>query len=471
MKRVHALAFLVPLAIACGSTNEPKETESDIIGGAQASGRRLDAIGSLGRPLRPSTPPVVVPTEDAGANGEGEDAGASDAGPATGEDAGGGTEGDAGVSDAGGDDAEDGGTAGAEGPEEYRVFCTATLVAPKLVLTAKHCVKGKAPSEIWFNIGPDGTRPTRAVPVVNVRLAALGEGGFVKLGADVTVLELAEEVNDVAPLRVLAEPLSDRAVGSRFSAVGFGIRDRQRTLGKRIAGTLTLRATQGAFAQKIFGSFEDLVAFAKAESPEGFGRNDENRLRTDFWDWNLLSENEAFLGLADGDAQPCSGDSGGPLVARMGGELVVAGVVSGSFKLSNTYANPCSVLGEVYATFGPDAQAMFDDVQAVPGMELRRVPLDAIDEGSPAILPDLPAPAPTDDADGGESAPSDTDGGAPTAVDRCRGLSDRGVCEKDAVLRCVAPDEGPPRATRIDCTLLLSTCQIGSDGTAGCADL
>lgn len=49
MKRVHALAFLVPLAIACGSTNEPKESESDVIGGAQTNERRLDAIGSLGR--------------------------------------------------------------------------------------------------------------------------------------------------------------------------------------------------------------------------------------------------------------------------------------------------------------------------------------------------------------------------------------------------------------------------------------
>lgn len=465
MKRAYALAFLLPLAIACGSsTNEPREDESDIIGGAQANGRRLDAIGSLGRPLRPSVTPVITP--DAGANG-----GAVDAGAATGgaEDAG---EGGAGASDGGAVDAEDGGVEGAEGPEEYRVFCTATLVAPKLVVTAKHCVEGKSPDDVWFNIGPDGTRPTRAVKAANIRTAPLGEGGFVKLGADVAVIELAEEVTDVAPLPVLAEALSDRAVGSRFSAVGFGIRDRQRTLGKRIAGTLTLRATEGAFAQRIFGSLEELVAFAKSESPEGFGWGDERRLEKDFWDWNLLSEYEAFLGLGDGDAQPCSGDSGGPLVARIGGELVVAGVVSGSFKLSNTYANPCSVLGEVYATFGPVVQTMFDEVQAASGHELRRVALQAIDEGSPAVLPDLPAPPPTDDVDGGEPVPSnDADGGASTSVDRCRGLSDRGVCEKDAVLRCVAPEEGPPHATRIDCTLLLSTCQIASDGTAGCADL
>lgn len=425
MKRAFFLSLAVPLAFACGSSepSNPKADESDIIGGARANGRALDAVGSLAEPASPSW---MDPPADAGAE---------------------------------------------ESPK-YRTFCTATLVASRLVLTAKHCVQHANLDKTTFNIGPDGTRPKQAVKVKSVRLAGFDDGGFVKLGADVAILELATPIVDVKPLKVLGEPLAERAVGSRLSAVGFGIRDRARTLGQRLAGTLTLQATEGAFAQKRFASLEELVTFAKTESPEGFGWGDDSRLDRDFWQLNLLPEYEAFLGLGEGDSQPCSGDSGGPLVARMGNDLVVTAVVSGSFKLSNSYANPCSVLGEVYATFGPVVQTMFDEAELVAEQTMTRVPLGDIDRGSVAALPPVvdagSSPAAPNDSD---DAGSGDDAGAAPPVDRCRGLSTQGTCDSDAVLRCIAESEGPPRASRVDCSLLLSKCEVGQDGVATCADL
>lgn len=399
------LAAAVSGAACSAPADEGASSESDIVGGATAGGAKLAAIGSLGEPERGARTPA---------------------------------------------------TDGGGSPEPtYSSFCTATLVAPKLVVTAKHCVRRRMEGGFYFKIGGDGARPRRAVKVAKVDVASMGEGGFVQLGADVSLLELEESIDDVAPLKMLDAHLPREAVGSRLSAVGFGIRDRQRTLGKRLAGTLTLQHVDGP----IFGTFasaDEMIAHAQREAPEAYRAEwDDERLRNAFTK-ELLPDYEAFLGLGDGDSQPCSGDSGGPLVARIGDELVVTAVVSGSLKYADGGVQPCSVFGEVYATFGANVQAMFDEVSARTGQPLQRVSFAPIFAGSPAQLPAQGEPR------------SLADGGVEPA-DRCRGFDAAGVCDQGTVNRCIAESEAPPRAVRIDCSLLLSTCVV-KDGAAQCAD-
>jgi len=407
-------AFACLLALACGETAAPNPDDSPdaIIGGSAARGATLDAIGSL-----------RTRTEE----GAGENLG------------------DAGLTMV---------------PSGFDGMCTATLVSPSLIVTAKHCAT-RAPDTtvprtdsepVFFTIGSDSSTPKRVIRVLRTWLSPVIDEGYVGHGSDVAVMQLAEPVTDVKPLRVAAAHLPSSLVGSRLSAVGFGYRDRQTRMGARRAGTLTLQATSGRLLGDVFSSSDELIAFAKRESPEAFGAEDADRL-LGLWDRTLLPEYEAFLGLAYGDAQPCNGDSGAPLVARVGDELVVAGVVSGSHKLSNRVANPCSVLGQVYATFGPLVQTTFDVAQVRTGETIGRLRLATVAKGSESSLPPETAVA---------------DGG--TLADRCQGLPKNGRCSDGTVQRCIAEAEGPPRPARIDCTLLLSTCKMVSN-VAGCVDV
>ena len=341
----------------------------------------------------------------------------------------------------------------------FKYFCTATLIAPRVVLTAKHCAaKTGQPAHteretIYFGIGDDSKAPKRTVKLAQTWMAPLDEGGYVKRGADVAVMTLEEPIEDIAPLPIVSDHVASSFIGSRVSAVGYGVRDVSKSSGLRRAGTLTIRSTSGPIVQDLFPSVDEMLAFVKAEGGAAYDPvKDEPRVR-ELWEKSILENNELFAGVAPGDAQPCSGDSGGPLVGRVEGGLAVFAVVSGSFKLSNSTVNPCSVLGEVYATFPADIQNMIDEAStAAGGPRPVRVSPMAIVAGSPASLP----------AKGGDD-------------DRCAGVSVGGACDRGAAIRCIAEAEGPPRVTRTDCTLLMQTCrEVDSDDgaapTAECVD-
>lgn len=381
LRLTGGLLFVAASMFACGAADRSSPaTESDeIVGGVAAKSSRLDAVGSLGR---------VKP----------------------------------------------------DGSFDY--FCTATLVAPRLVLTAKHCAArkdGPAYTEsetIHFAIGEDSKAPKRTIAIARTWMASMNEGGFVDRGSDVAIMALDEAVEDIEPLAIASDHVDASVVGSRVSAVGYGIRDVMRTSGQRRAGTLTVRATNGPLVQSAFATEEELLAFVRTEGGEAYSQErDEPRVR-ELWGKSILENRELFAGVAPGDAQPCSGDSGGPLVARTSGGLAVFAVVSGSFKLSNSYVNPCSVVGEVYATFPADVQAMFDEASAsIDVAPPKRVPPSGVLAGSGVAVPT-----------------------AGEGEDRCAGVPVEGRCEDGVVLRCIAASEGPPRVTRTDCSLLLQTC-------------
>jgi hypothetical protein len=341
--------------------------EDDIVGGVDASGAQLNAIGSLGK-------------------------------------------------------------VGFDGKFSY--FCTATLVAPSVVLSAKHCLQN-GPEGISFAIGPDSTKPIKTVAAREVKTAPDGTGGFVQLGQDVALVVLAEPITDVTPLQYINGHIPAEKVGSKLTAVGFGIRDRDRTSGQRRAGALTLQAVAGQPLHQLFATIDDLLAIFVQSDGADYVDSQKERMQK-FYDLTLKDSSEAYLGLGKDDAQPCSGDSGGPLIGRLNGKNVVFGVVSGSFK---TRAYPCSVVGEVYATFPPQVQDML---------------AEAIGNNDQAIDP-LTGAA---DADRGP----------------CGYTTVRGHCEGVLAVRCVSADEGPQKVTKTDCSLLGQLCGVDESGNAGCVD-
>jgi hypothetical protein len=348
---------LAMLAAACSSsaTDGDATTEDNIIGGVDARGASLNAIGTLGH---------MDPT--------------------------------------------------------YDMFCTATLIAPNLVLTAKHCAQHGATGApymndepVYFAVGPDAKTPLQTVKAIAVVTSPLSEGGFIKYGSDVAIYTLETPITDVKPLKIASAAFREADVGKTFTAVGFGVQDRNRTIGTRKAGALTLRAVSGKPMEKIFTTPE--AYFQYITDKEGAGFVDSNRTELQkFYDFTLLQDYEVYMGLGPDDAQPCSGDSGGPLVGQVNGENMVFAVVSGSYK-GDKY--PCSLLGESYAAFGPKVRDMIE-----------------------------------------------------SATGPCAGEPIAGRCDGTTTIRCVADREGPQKVTKTNCALINQVCVVDSAGNAGCDD-
>ncbi len=125
---------------------------------------------------------------------------------------------------------------------ESTSFCTATLVAPTVVVTAAHCSQDSAPYP-RVQVASREDAPLDVVDVVDtVRHPASGGAGF---DSDVAVWTLARAPSSATPWPMLRSPMTSSWVGQTVRVVGFGTTGAGGDRGVKREGTATIRAVEG----------------------------------------------------------------------------------------------------------------------------------------------------------------------------------------------------------------------------------
>jgi hypothetical protein len=126
------------------------------------------------------------------------------------------------------------------------VVCSGLLVAPRLVITAAHCVARARPGSLEVFHGADVTGPGSFVVVSDLRTHPSYDSATGEL--DVALLFLAEP-SPVAPYSLPTATVADLQAGASLRAVGFGVTSRAaQDEGLKREGTLALGAVrEGSF--------------------------------------------------------------------------------------------------------------------------------------------------------------------------------------------------------------------------------
>jgi trypsin len=234
------------------------------------------------------------------------------------------------------------------------VFCSGTLVAPRAIVTARHCTpsidfaleNGLVPA---FALGPDAFNPTAVIPIIDYVTAPPAPGNEKGLlldgGRDVAVAHLESAPVGVTPAKLGL--FKNKKLGETFKIAGFGISQFDGTYGQKFAGPATARAIKGRWYELLFdGDYDAYLEWYFTDSAAAIPSEEEAE---EWWDiYRLENKYELLAGGLPGEAMACFGDSGGPLLqGTCARDLTTYGV---SFAVEATFSTVCG-LGGGYLVF------------------------------------------------------------------------------------------------------------------------
>ena len=234
------------------------------------------------------------------------------------------------------------------------VFCSATLVAPDAVVTARHCgpsidIAAELGLQAAFAMGPDALAPTELIPITGYVAAPAAPGHEKGLlqdgGRDVAVAYLESDATTATPAKL--GRFENHMLGDKFQLAGYGVSDAFGVYGQRFAGPGTARAIRGHWYELLFrGNYRAYLDWYFTDAPSALPSKAEAK---EWWKtYHLESNYELLAGGLRGEAVACYGDSGGPLLrGTKASNLTVYGV---SFAVEGSISSVCD-LGGGYLVF------------------------------------------------------------------------------------------------------------------------
>jgi len=213
----------------------------------------------------------------------------------------------------------------------FNVFCSATLVGPQSVVTARHCTpfidNPTYPDlSIYFAVGDNGYFADQYIPVTGYEAAPPTKkpngGLLLDGGRDVAVVHLASEPAGVVPAKL--GRFHKHMLGQKFELVGFGRNDDFND-GARYSGVAKARQMHGLWYSALFNHnpWEYWNWYWTDANTDPTWKEGREWWRT----YRLETDYELLIGGRSGEALGCYGDSGGPMVRGNSAEnLTVYGV-------------------------------------------------------------------------------------------------------------------------------------------------